>query len=443
MSNIANYMKNVSVANGRLTAPKENEPGQYSNRGYPYLNTATTRFYEEYAKYASDYFTGVEAQGLDPENAYAWETVTMRVADLVKTSAAMQRQFDNHKMILLDKMKYAYVPRGAKFVLMGSVWLCTNPENISGSDGMGVIQRCNATWRHLDWFGNVLAEPFVVETDILRANAPDPQYNMNIVKGYFNVKCQYNIWTAQINDNTRMILGTSCYVVTGFSDFFQEFTGNDCSVRMIEFTIRRDEVNEAIDDLSARVAGGKTFSWEILLQSKPTAFVGDVIHCTATSVRNGTVVSPGNDIASFQYVWTSDNEEVATVDDNGTITAVGEGTCNIMCVLKQNPDIWSAWPIEVEPAQTGNAVDLLTTPPEVIRAFDSAVLTAVCMTDGEVQTEAVAEWSFSGADENAYTTETDGNSVTITCWGGSVEPLTATAEWMGQSVSVVIKLEGI
>ena len=442
MSDIQKYLGNAAVVNGRLTAPVENEPGQYGNRGYPYDNPVSTRFYQEYAKYGSDYFVGVEAQGLDPNDGYKWETVTMRMAELVKTSAAMQRQFDNHKLVLLDAMKYAYIPRGAKFVVMGSVWLCTNPENISGSDGVGVVQRCNATWRHLDWFGNVLAEPVVVETDILRANAPDPQYNMNIVKGYFNVKCQYNVWTAQIDDNTRMMLGSDVYVVSGFSDFFQEFTGNDCSVRMVEFTIRKDEVNEAIDDLSARVAGGKTFSWEILLQGKPTAAAGSTFVCTAESRRNGETVTPTNEVSSFQYVWSSDNEEVATVDEGGEVTAVAEGSCNIICTLKQNEAIWSAWPLTVEPQEQGDSVDFLTAPPAYIPAFGSAALTAVCLTDGE-PAEGTVVWSFSGADPRSYSAEEDGNTATISCWAGSVEPLMATAEWNGASASVVIELEGI
>lgn len=442
MSDIQKYLGNVAVVNGRLTAPNENEPAQYGNRGYPYDNPVSTRFYQEYAKYGSDYFVGVEAQGLNPEKPYEWETVTLRMADLVKTSAAMQRQFDNHKQILLDKMKYAYIPRGAKFVLMGSVWLCTNPMNISGSDGIAVVQRCNATWRHLDWFGNVLAEPFVVETDILRANAPDPQYNMNIVKGYFNVKCQYNMWTAQINDNTRMILGNDCYVVTGFSDFFQEFTGNDCSVRMLEFTIRKDEVNETIDDMCARVAGAKTFSWEILLRGNPTMNVGATAQVTATSVRNGEVVSPGNDISSFQYIWSSDDENVATVDENGNVTAVGEGDCNIICTLKQNDNIWSAWPLAVEPVAVGYSVDFMTVPPAFVKAFESTTLEAVCLENGE-PVEGTVEWTFSGADEKSYSTTISENSVTISCWSGSVEPLLVSAEWNGESASVEIALEGI
>ena len=52
------------------------------------------------------------------------------------------------------------------------------------------------------------------------------------------------------------------------------------------------------------------------------------------------------------------------------------------------------------------------------------------------------EWHFSGAAEDSYTAETEKNTVTVTCWGGSVDPLTVTATCKGKSVSAVIALEG-
>lgn len=429
MPDIQKYLGNVQVVSGRLTAPSENEPGQYADRGYPYLVTPSSRYYQEYAKYASDYFTGVEAQGLDPNNAYKWEVITMRMADLVKTSAAMQRQFDNHKMVLLDKMKYAYVPRGAKFVVMGSVWLCTNPENISGGDGIGVVQRCNATWRHLDWYGNVLAEPFVVETDILRANAPDPQYQMNIVKGYFNVKCQFNSETAQINDNTRMIFGSSCYVVTGFSDFFQEFTGNDCSVRMLEFTIRKDEVNKTIDDLENHVAGGLTFTWEVVVSGPTAVKAGEEIEMSISSIRCNEPVASTEE-HPINYIWESSDENVATVDENGVVTGVSEGECEITATLEQNPEKKTSVSITVSEEST---LAWARTPPLALSAYETAVL--------EVTKD--AEWVFSGADPQAYSVQIDGNRAQVSCWAGSIEPLTVTVRAGESELSAVIPLVGI
>ncbi len=435
MTELKKYLENVHVMNGRLPAPHENEPSQYANRGYPYLNVPSTRHFQEYAKYASDYFYA-DAQGLDSENPTAWEKVTLRMADLVKTSAAMQRQFDDYKLILLDRMKYAYIPRGAKFITMGSTWLCTNPENISGSDGMGVIQRCKAVWNHLDWYGNVLSEPFAVEgTEILRANAPDPQYNMPIVKGYYNVKCQYNEETAQIDDNTRMIFGTSCYVVTGFSDFNQEFTGDYSSVRMLEFTIRKDEVNHAIDDMENHVAGGKAFTWDISIVGLPTVQVGGTLVLQANSIRCSESVADSAD-HPITYLWKSSDKSIAAIDENGQITGISEGSCVITATLAQNPAYSETFALEVTTQQTG--ISWLNTPPELLSSYQSTTLTVVTPDGGSN-----VVWSFSGADPNAYSYKVAGATAAISCWGGSIAPLTVTAEYNGSTVSAVIPLNGI
>lgn len=461
MPDIRKYVENVHVVSGRIHAPHENEPKQYANRGYPYLNVASTRFYQEYAKYASDYFRA-EAQGLDPENPTAWETVTLRMADLVKTSAAMQRQFDDYKMILLDRMKYAYIPRGAKFVTMGSTWLCTNPENISGSDGMGVIQRCKAVWNHLDWYGNVLSEPMAVEgTEILRANAPDPQYNMPIVKGYYNVKCQYNDQTSQIDDNTRMILGTSCYVVTGFSDFNQEFTGDYNSVRMLEFTVRKDEINDAVDDRENHVAGGKTFTWDISVTGASVIPVGASYPFTAQSKRKNENVE-STETYPISYAWSSSDETVATVDEDGVVTGLTDGSCVITCTLQQNPAFSESFSVAVTAEQTQDVLWFRETPPDRLSAYQSVTLETVLYPG--VNTKNVdllpdsglypAEtlypneadpvvWAFSGADPESYSVVTDGAKATISCWSGSIEPLTVTARYKDLEATAVIPLIGI
>lgn len=430
MPDIQKYIENVHVINGRIHAPHENEPNQYQNRNYPYMNTASSRHYQEYAKYASDYFTA-DAQGLNPNDRWAWEKVTLRMADIVRASNATQKQYDDYKTILLDRMRYAYIPRGAKFVTMGSTWLCINPENISGADGIGLIQRCKAVWNHLDWYGNVKSEPMAVDgTEILRANAPDPQYQMPVMKGYYNVKCQYNEDTAQIDDNTRMILGTGCYVVTGYSDFTQEFTGDYNSVRMLEFTVRKDEVNKTIDDMENHVAGGLTFTWEVVVSGPTAVKAGEEIEMSVSSIRcNESVVS--TEEYPINYVWTSTNNDVATVDEDGVVTGVSEGTCFIIATLEQNPEKSTSVMITVSEE---SALAWSRTPPLALSAYETAVL--------EV-TKDDAEWIFSGADESTYRVSGTGKSRVVTCWSGSVEPLRVTVRKDDEEIYAVIPLNGI
>lgn len=430
MPDIQKYIENVHVINGRIRAPHENEPNQYQNRNYPYMNTASSRHYQEYAKYASDYFTA-DAQGLNPNDRWAWEKVTLRMADIVRASNATQKQYDDYKTILLDRMKYAYIPRGAKFVTMGSTWLCINPENISGADGIGLIQRCKAVWNHLDWYGNVKSEPMAVDgTEILRANAPDPQYQMTVMKGYYNVKCQYNEDTAQINDNTRMILGTGCYVVTGYSDFTTEFTGDYNSVRMLEFTVRKDEVNKTIDDLENHVAGGLTFTWEVVVSGPTAVKAGEEIEMSVSSIRCNEPVASTEE-HPINYVWASSDESVATVDENGVVTGVSEGECEITATLEQNPEKKMSVTIAVSREAT---LAWARTPPLALSAYETAVL--------EV-TEEDAEWIFSGADESTYRVSGTGKSRVVTCWSGSVEPLRITVRLNDEEIYAVLPLNGI
>lgn len=457
---IQKNLGNITAINGRITAPHENEPKEYKNRGYPYFNVGSTRFFQEYAKYASDYFWA-DAQGLNPDDRWAWERVTLRMADYVKSSSALQRQFDNFKTILLDKMKYAHIPRGTKFVTMGSTWLCVNPENISGSDGIGVIQRCNATWNHLDFYGNVVKEPICVDNPIARASAPDYEHIMPIMKGYFNVRCQYNPDTAQIDDNTRMILGSKAYHVTGTSDFFESYTGDTDSVHMMEFTIRKEEPNETIDDLENRVAGGKTFSWTAFITGDPAMEAGETVPFSVRSVRNGETVTSTEEYP-IEYTWESSDPAVATVDDNGNVTAVSDGTVNITVTLVQNPEIKQSYDVSVGTAKKAGYDETVQ---KSLKAYESITLTAVQSfgegkihglypslhllpgdlvypSDGNKSGRDV-HWYFNGADPKAYSAKVNGSKAVISCWSGSIEPLTVTVESEGMTASATIELLGI
>lgn len=432
-------LKNAMLTGNGLISFWNNAPTQFIGKQHQYFSAESRTFTQERARYSSDYIEA-QVQGIDPADPYAWQTRCIRMAELVKPTAAIQRDFDDYKMILFADRDIEYVMPGAKIEAMGSTWLVVNPMNISGSDGSAVVRRCNSVWNFLDYYGNVVSEPILVENIRANANDADAQQSLMIAKGYFNVICQYNDNTRQIDTNTRMILGTAAYRVTGYSDFDMEFTGDYGSVRTLAFSIRFEELNEAIDDTENHVAGGKSFAWSVKISAPDKLRIGESAQFAASSVRNGEIVPVSGD-NPVSYVWTTSDESVASVDENGTVTAIAEGNAEITATLKQNPAHSASVALEV--TETADGVSFTSTVPHTLGAFESTTVTAAYFLDGEATADPLT-WTLTGADSTAYSADVaaDGLSATVTCYGYSPTPLVVTAAHGTNSAVVKIALEG-
>ena len=432
VADINTYLRNGALTSGNLNPVAVNTPAQYDNRQRQYFDPETRAFTQKVAQYSSD-FVVAQVQGIDESNPTAWGTYRLRFADVVRPTAAIQRHYDDYKQFLFESKQIEYVRPGTKIVTMGSTWLVINPQNVSGSSGSGLVRRCNAIWNYYDYYGNVVSEPIVVENARANANDSDSQASQYVTKGYFNVICQYNDFTRQIDTNTRLILGTGAYRVTGYSDFEQEFTGDYSTVRLLSFTVRYEEPNDAIDDMDNHIAGGKTFSIATSVFGSAMLNVGGVETFIPSTNRNGEGVSEAT------YLWSSSNESVATVDENGVVTGVASGNATITATLEQNPSVSGSLRISV--SNVADGVRFLETPPQSIAPYSFVTIYAAYYEDGKELPQAV-EFSFSGADKSVYVTETEEFSATITSYGYSDTPLTVTASYGAYSVSAQIELEG-
>lgn len=433
-------VKNSLLSGGVLSSFPRNQPAEYRDREHRYFERQTTRYVTEMAKYSSDYFSA-RAQGLYPDAPEEWTDVKIRLADVIKPSAATTRKFDDFKNLLIAEPPIDYVRPGTKFECMGNTWICVNAANISSPIGNGIVRRCNAVWNYLDFYGNVHSEPIIADKLLANANDSDDQQSMLITKGYFNVIAQYNDATRQLDTNSRMILGTGAYRVTGYSDFQTEFTGDYSSVRLLEFTIRYEEPNDVIDDLERHVAGGKSFDWEISAAAKTVLRPGETAQIIAESRRNGEPVQSTEE-HPVSYLYYTSAAEIADVDEHGHITGVSEGQANIIVALAQNPACSAEFTVTVQSSETEDHIEFLGTVPEKIGAYRSAELTAAVFAGGE-ETDEPVQWELSGAERAAYSFEENGNSLLIRCWGSSRHPLTVTAKHNNIRTSAEIALEGV
>lgn len=435
MYDLKTGLGNIGAGVGSLAKPS-NRPRQFDDRKNPYFADATGRFIAEFSRYATNH-TAARMQGLNNSDFYAWSEQLLRLADVNKRGGAIDRPTDGYKEFLVEAHEIEYVPEGAKVETMGSVWLVTNPANISGAVGSGIMRRCNATWNHRDWYGNLKKEPMVVEKAAMNAAKNDAQETVLIMQGYFNIIMQYNDETAELDVNSRLMLGRSAFQITGYADVSEEFTGDVESVHLLNFTARLIEPDREKDDLKNRVANAYPFHWEVRVTGMPAMSGGTAAQFTAQSTRNGEPAD--NDAAHpVHYLWESSDESVCMVDADGNVTAVGTGSCTIKAVVAENRSISGHIAVTVEENFTG--VRFIGALPERLRPYESAEIGAVYVEDG-VETDKVLTWKFAG-EPDAFSAEVDGNRVTVRCWSGSEIPLAVTAAYGEATANGTMVLEG-
>ena len=456
-------VQQARLAAGFAPVVRKNEPAEYADKQHEYYADLTERHRQRMLRYASD-FVSAEIQMWDENNVPFWITEKLRFANVVRPSSAIQRNFDDYKQIVPENPHIGYYRPGTKIRSMGSTWLVVNPDNISGGEGMSIIRRCNAVWNHLDYYGNLVSEPIIVENPRANASSPDTQVDQLISTGYYNVICQYNDFTRQANDNTRIILGdegnpyenAKAYYITGYGNFFREFTEEAGSVRLLTFSIRVQTKNDETDDLVNCVAGGKSFRWSMEVTGPSRLENGETAQFFAQSYRNGEAVGgtrgriatapsePRNDSAAvypISYIWTVSDADKAVIDQDGNLTAKEPGTVTVTATLAQNPAQTADMEIEIG-SGTETGVRILTAAPQVMGPLDSVTLRAAYFVNGVDSGESVT-WSLTGAKPSAYHAEPNGNEIYITCFGYSETPLTVTAICNGYTDSVEIRLEDI
>lgn len=432
---------------GAIIPVAGNLPGQYADKQHEYFQTATSLFRYQYLQYASDF---VEADmQFWPEGAKEaqWQTVKLRFAEVVRPTAAIQRDFDDYKQIIPQDPRIQYIRQGTKIRAMGSVWLVTNPANISGGEGMAIVRRCNAVWNHLDYYGNIVSEPIIKENVRANASSPDVQIDQQVSNGYYNVICQYNDFTRQANDNTRIVLGdegnpfenAKAYRITGFGNFTREFTEDASSVRMLSFTIRVQTKNNDTDNLVNCVADGKTFRWDMRVAGPDSVGAGETAQFYVSSMRNGTAVESTEE-NPISYVWSVSDPNVASIDQNGVLTAIRAGSVTVTATLAQNTQKSASMELTVN--GSGNGIRFFGSVPPYLGPLDNFELQAAVYENG-AEIRAEVEWTLSGADESAYSYTANGNRISVTCFGYSETPLTITAEALDYTESVSVGLEDV
>lgn len=393
-----------------------------------YFARATQMHIQKMARYATDFF-GAQVQGLNSDDPEEKNWYEIRAADVFSSlgihSGSKQ---DDWKNIYFKRPDIDYIPPGTKFWFWNNVWLADNPSNIASVSGNALVRRCNAVWNSLDFYGNIVSEPFVLTNIATKANANTDNEFMQLADAYSDCIMQANEWALEnLRENTRIVLGSGVYAVRGLADYIREFTEDSTSVRLLHFSVYYQEPVDT-DDMSAQVANGLAFRWEIIADAPRTIQIGVPTTLIPTSIRNGEVVV-STDTQPISYLWESLDADIATVDNMGTVTAMTAGQVTIQCSLEQNQDIQARFVFEVTDTPS---LSWASSVPEKIPQFTSATLL----------TNMAVSWNISGGTQNSFEVSQTETSLTIQCFYPSTTPLTitATSQTSNDTLSAVIDL---
>lgn len=427
-SNLQNSIKNGLLTSSRLNNVVTNAPANTSPKWSKY-NDEATAYYHEYAPYASNVFEA-EIQGLDYNNFYAWTKVHIRSSNVINPSTGENLSTSWQDILILDR-KVDFLPIGAYVKYNNNTWIVYNPDNIASPTGNGIVIRCNTTYNTLDYYGNLIKTPMFYAKGTVLASSPYYMEYSATIDGYQHVIMQLNEVTKKITNNTRIILGKSAFGMYGVSDFPEEFTGDPNSCHIFRADLRLQETIEA-DDLVNHVADGKHFKFNIHIGASDTMRQGGTQKLTVDAYRNNIEVQSSED-TPLTYLWSSSDENVATVDEDGIVTAIGEGYCQITCTLKENPNVTDACGINVL-VSSEPYIDFTSPVPDKVKAYTTFEITAAYYENGQ-PTDNIVEWTLRGADEDAYSYTVSGNTVTITTYAPSAQPLEVYASY-GDSTDV-------
>ena len=432
----------TGIRNALLTAGKP-----YLQRGTnsPYNGDTQTQYFADASRaFArknlrwSSNMVLAQVQGLDYNDFYAYKPLRIRTTMMIDPTTGKNLGSDWQK-IMVENPKIDFLPLGAKVVFNGNTWLVVNPMNIQSITGTSVIRRCNAVWNHLDYYGNILHEPFCYGQgagDLATGNSV--KEGMILIDAYQHSVMQLNPETEEIMHNRRMILGHQAYSVRGVQDFAQEFTEDMGSAHIQYFDLESAEPL-AIDDMENRVADGLSFQWKISLPEDVQMKAGQEETFVPASYRNGSSEAE----SGVEYLWSSSDENILLVGAEGHVKAVQEGNTSIVCSLKKNPSIAAKMAVTVVSKETSIPASLewVTPVPEQLAKYDECTIEAAYYADG-VKTEESITYSFSGPDDAAYSATQSGNIVQVKCWLPSTQPLVMTAECKNIIKTVEIKLTG-
>lgn len=201
----------------------------------------------------------------------------------------------------------------------------------------GRMRKCNNTLNFYGKNGKLVNYPIVYSPQT-KANSFDKNASIDIVMSLCKIEIQFNKDTNLIKENDRFILNSIPYKVTSINKHRQNLSSDSMSIASIVIDLERDKESEG-DDLANNIPVRNVTQTTIkFVQDDFSSVVG----------YNGTVQCKINDVLNVSDVkFTSSNQSIVKVYDNGYYEVLANGNCVIRCELKEDETIFDEITVSV------------------------------------------------------------------------------------------------
>ena len=247
----------------------------------------------------------------------------------------------------------------------------------------GIIQKCNYNIK-FNFQGTIKQFPAIVDSRVF--DIETNQY-VSIPAGKIVVTLPNNADTDNITLGQRFISMKQAWKVTGI-----DRTKNGLLVLWCEL----DSIISS-DDLVNEIANAGDYIYTLEITNGETSSIqeGSTLQLTTQVKLNGNVVTDKT------ITFSCDNPSIATVDENGLVTAISAGECIITASLAENPNIYDTITITVTALPQHNYAVTISGNTSIVKT-KTATYTATFTDNGVPITEQSEFWLT--ADDGVSTT---------------------------------------
>ena len=290
-------------------------------------------------------------------------------------------------------------------------WLVLS-DNLRNRDYTKVImQKCNYDIK-FNFEGTIKQFPAIADSKVF--DVETNQY-LSVPAGKIVVTMQSNADSENIKINDRFIKMKNAWKVTGIDRTKNGLLILHCDLDTI---ISSDDLENEIAN-----AGDYVYTLEITSGDSANIQEGNTLQLTTVVKLNGNVVTDKT------VTFSCDNPSIASVDENGLVTAISAGECIITASLAESPSVYDTITFTVTALPEHNYAVTISGSTSIVKT-KTATYTAV-FTDNAVP---ITEQSF------FYITADDGVSSTTLATIQSQDPIANTCVVKAGSTLGYVKL---